>query len=177
MKIVLIIVLIVVGILVLLFLDIIIYSKQIVEIHTLLTSPLLFEIEREKTFLDLRTQQLVVRDNLDWVVVSKDSLKGCDLMFFKTYSTKDPNTSKLVVVRRVVTDDGILHICSGGISVVVLYNNQYYCAKTLGGGYVYAGLVNLTIDGERIKVDRRNIIGQVEKVYGDYKIQSRDKAV
>jgi len=173
------IVLIVVGILVLLFLGVIIYSKQIVEIHTLLTSrPLSFVIEREKTVLNLITQQLVVRDNLDWVVVSKDSIKGGDLMFFKTYSTKDPNTSKLVVIKRLGGNDSVIHICSGGISIVVLYNNQYYCVKTLGEEYVHAGdSVSLAIDGEHIKVDRKNIVGQVEQVYGDYKIQSRNKTV
>ena len=119
---------------------------------------------------------IMVREGLDMIKISEETLKRSDVMFFETYDPYNPDQRKLVIAEKLDKLNYSAFILHNGTEVIYCEGHQAYMAKVAvskvtisrGDGKV-CGFETTTGD---TSISFGDIWGTVKKVYGDYRIQS-----
>jgi len=157
-------------------------AKNYIHIESaVMCSRLFIDPDIEEKTIDLnKGGYIMVREGLDMIKISEATLKRPDVKIFETYDPNEPDKRKLAVAK--MTDKhkysgAILHAGSG---IVYYEGDQAYIAKVVsqevhlkseseGDGKRHPGFK--ATDGD-VSISFGEYWGWVEKLYGDYRIES-----
>lgn len=145
------------------------FIYSVLDISPMRISPVL-----EPRKINLFKESLYVRRSLDFVKIASSSLRDPRLVLFETYSPNEPDASKkLIVVERL--RPSVRYSVDAGFRFVYVKNGAYYLAKSaehfIIEPYSSERYRFITSEGDTIGLSRERIIGGVQEVYGDYRIQ------
>lgn len=153
-------------------------KKNIIRIDTaFLDLPYGFNCLTEVVKVNLSRQKLLVRQNASWLEI--EDLKGKTVVI--GYSTSDPDTKRLYIINNMIKKSKIYDIHKN-VRMLYEHNSTLYLGKTscecdiefdyVGDAWGKVEFSDWSGNG-LIDIDPRYIVGKVERVFGDWKIEKR----
>lgn len=152
-------------------------KKNIIHIDTaFLDLPYGFNCLTEVVKVNLGRQKLLVRQNAMWLEIEDLEDKTAVI----GYSTSDPDTKRLYIIENMYKNDRRYEI-QKNVPMLYIRESTFYLGKikcdsyfsfSLGESRGVAHFSDWSGNGS-VDVDPRYIVGKVEKVFGDWKIEKR----
>ena len=154
-------------------------ASRVIIFPVLTVEPLFITPSIEPMIIDLSKESLFVREGLDFIKVSKQTLLDSDVLFFRTYSPNKPDAHrKLVVAERIKPRSDINYDISAGVTLIYKSNDTYYVARCVDDFYSRPydrSKIRLVADDNKSAfTNRYGLVAVVKTVYGDYRVQKTD---